>query len=137
MTTPIFNFMGFVAADMAASLAFYRELGLEIPDGAEKEDHVQVTLDNGVTLAWDKLELIKSIVPDWTQPSGSPRIGLAFQCESPADVDRVYAAMTAADGSYAGTSPWDAFWSQRYASLTDPDGNSVDLYAWLPGAQPD
>ena len=28
--------------------------------------------------------------------------------------------------------PWDAVWGQRYATLHDPDGNSVDLFAALP-----
>jgi uncharacterized glyoxalase superfamily protein PhnB len=28
--------------------------------------------------------------------------------------------------------PWDAFWGMRYASLRDPDGNAIDLYAQLP-----
>ena len=28
--------------------------------------------------------------------------------------------------------PWDAFWGQRYATVLDPDGNHVDLYAALP-----
>jgi uncharacterized glyoxalase superfamily protein PhnB len=27
--------------------------------------------------------------------------------------------------------PWDAFWGQRYATVADPDGNHVDLFAWL------
>jgi uncharacterized glyoxalase superfamily protein PhnB len=25
--------------------------------------------------------------------------------------------------------PFDAFWGQRYATVLDPDGNHVDLYA--------
>ena len=27
--------------------------------------------------------------------------------------------------------PFDAFWGQRYATLLDPDGNPVDLFAPL------
>ena len=27
---------------------------------------------------------------------------------------------------------YDAFWGQRYATVLDPDGNAVDLYADLP-----
>ena len=27
--------------------------------------------------------------------------------------------------------PWDAFWGQRYASVKDPDGNQIDLFAPL------
>ena len=28
--------------------------------------------------------------------------------------------------------PFDAFWGQRYATVHDPDGNPVDLFAPLP-----
>jgi hypothetical protein len=28
--------------------------------------------------------------------------------------------------------PWDAFWGMRYATVADPDGNGIDLYANLP-----
>jgi uncharacterized glyoxalase superfamily protein PhnB len=30
----------------------------------------------------------------------------------------------------------DAFWGQRYATVLDPDGNSVDLFASLEDAGP-
>jgi uncharacterized glyoxalase superfamily protein PhnB len=49
---------------------------------------------------------------------------------SPAAVDELYAEL-AADG-FGKTAPWDAFWRQRYATLRDPDGNQIDLYAPLP-----
>jgi uncharacterized glyoxalase superfamily protein PhnB len=56
------------------------------------------------------------------------RIGLAFKCDSPAEVDAAYARITAA--GYTGRkAPWDAFWGQRYAVVEDPDGNGVDLFA--------
>ncbi|MGE0000366.1 MAG: VOC family protein, partial [Ilumatobacteraceae bacterium] len=42
-----------------------------------------------------------------------------------------YAAMTSA-GFDGHLEPWDAFWGQRYATLRDPDGNGVDLFAPLP-----
>jgi uncharacterized glyoxalase superfamily protein PhnB len=57
-------------------------------------------------------------------------MGLAFLCDSPADVDSTYAEILAA--GYEGKAPpWDAFWGQRYASVLDPDGNQVDLFAPL------
>ncbi|MFB4280762.1 MULTISPECIES: VOC family protein [unclassified Nonomuraea] len=30
--------------------------------------------------------------------------------------------------------PFDAFWGMRYATVADPDGNGVDLYATLPAS---
>ena len=58
--------------------------------------------------------------------------GLAFLCDSPEEVDATYADLVAA-GYEGHREPWDAFWGQRYATLRDPDGNGVDLFADLPG----
>ncbi|HEX4705717.1 MAG TPA: VOC family protein [Pseudonocardiaceae bacterium] len=126
---PRFNFIGMVVADMAASLDFYRRLGLDIPADADKEPHVDTTLPGGMKLAWDTVETIKSFDPDWQTPHGS-RIDLAFECDSPAEVDKVYADLIAA-GVHGHKAPWDAFWGQRYAVVHDPDGNGIDLYAPL------
>ena len=123
---------GMVCEDMAASVRFYRLLGLGIPEGAESEQHVEVELGGGVRLMLDTVELVKSL-SDWEPASGGHRMGLAFRCDDPSDVDRLHATMTAAGyGSIA--DPFDAFWGQRYATVGDPDGNPVDLYAELPAS---
>jgi len=120
--------IGIVCADIAKSMRFYRLLGLDFPDSAE--DHIEATAPNGMRVMLDKLELIKQLDPDWVQPVGRP-IGLAFLCGSPKEVDETYAKVTKA-GFRGKTPPFDAFWSQRYATVFDPDGNGVDLFAELP-----
>ena len=127
--------IGIVVADMARSLAFYRELGLGLPAEADGEDHAEATLPGGLRLMWDTEESVRSFDPSWTAPSGSPRVGLAFLCANAAEVDRVYAELIAI-GAASVREPWDAFWGQRYATVGDPDGNAVDLFAWLPGRAP-
>jgi catechol 2,3-dioxygenase-like lactoylglutathione lyase family enzyme len=129
--TPVLDVIGLVVADLPASLAFYRRLGLDIPPDAEKEDHVDVSLPGGLHLCWDAVTLIRGFDPSWTPPSGGHRVALAFRCADPAEVDRTYADLTAA-GHPGHLEPWDAFWGQRYATVHDPDGNAVDLYAPLP-----
>jgi uncharacterized glyoxalase superfamily protein PhnB len=79
----------------------------------------------------DAEDVIRSFDPDWRRPDGSS-IGLAFACDSAADVDAVYAELTAA-GYESHKEPWDAFWGMRYAQVKDPDGNLVDLFADLEG----
>lgn len=128
--TVTFDMIGLTVADMARSLAFYRRLGLDIPAGADTEPHVEVTLPGGLRLGWDSVETIKSFDETWVPPSGSPRVGLAFRCASPAEVDERYAELVAA-GYHSHKEPWDAFWGQRYALVYDPDGNGVDLFAPL------
>lgn len=125
------NFIGLVVADLASSLRFYRLLGIEIPEESDAAAHVEAVLPSGVRIGWDTIDTIRSFDPGWTAPTGSSRMALAFECGSPAEVDSTFDALT--DAGYQGhVSPWDAIWGQRYATVHDPDGNSIDLYAALP-----
>jgi catechol 2,3-dioxygenase-like lactoylglutathione lyase family enzyme len=124
-----------VVSDMAATLAFYRRLGLEVPAEADHQPHVDVELGDGMRLAWDTEETIRSFDPGWSPPAGGGhRVALAFACDSPADVDAAWAELTGA-GYEGHLAPWDAFWGMRYAVVHDPDGTPVDLFAPLPAAQ--
>mgnify|MGYP002619508278 CR=1 FL=1 len=123
-----FDLIGIVVADMAASLAFYRRLGLEIPTERDTEPHVEVTLPGGLRLAWDTEAVIRSFDPHWRRPAEGHRIALAFACDTPEEVDAVHAALVDA-GYRSALQPWDAPWGQRYAQVSDPDGNPVDLFA--------
>ncbi|AVH94860.1 glyoxalase [Streptomyces cinereoruber] len=126
--TPRLDLIGLVVSDMAASLAFYRRLGMEIPEGAESAPHVEVVLDGGLRFAWDTEEVVRSFDPGWRRPEGGHRIEPAFRCGSPAEVDAVYGELVAA-GYRGHLEPWDAFWGQRYAVVLDPDGCGVSLFA--------
>ncbi|GHE01297.1 glyoxalase [Streptomyces alanosinicus] len=132
--TARFAVIGVVASDLAASLAFYRRLGLVFPPGAEEQPHVEAELPGGLVLALDTEDTVRSFHSGWRPPEGGGRVGLAFRCGSPAEVDALYADLVAA-GHHGELKPWDAFWGQRYATVHDPDGNGVDLFAPLPGAE--
>ena len=120
--------IGLVVQDMARSLAFYRQLDLELPPDADQQPHVETTLPGGLRLAWDTVETIRSFDPDWAAPSGGSRVALAFGLGRPADVDQTYDKLVSL-GYDGHKQPWDAFWGQRYALIHDPDGNSVELFA--------
>ena len=126
---PTLNGIGLAVADMATSLSFYRRLGLEFPAGAENEPHAEAELPGGVRLMIDTHASIASFDPDH-RPGGAIKEGpsLAFLCADPAEVDSVHADLVAA-GYPNVKDPWDAFWGQRYAVVSDPDGNSIDLFA--------
>jgi catechol 2,3-dioxygenase-like lactoylglutathione lyase family enzyme len=129
--TPTFTAIGIVAADMPAAVAFYRRLGLEF--ASDSDDHEETELAGGVRLMLDTEKSIQPFTPGWRPPTGSPRAALAFHLESPAAVDAKYAELIEA-GYHDERAPWDAFWGHRYASVLDPDGNGVDLFAELPAA---
>jgi len=129
--TPQFSVLGLVVSDLAASLAFYRRLGLVFPDGAEELPHVEAELPGGLKLALDTEETVRSFHAGWQPPVGGGRAALAFRCAGPAEVDSAYEELAGA-GYHGELKPWDAVWGQRYATVHDPDGNGVDLFAPLP-----
>ena len=129
--TPRFDVIGLVVADMAASLTFYRRLGLAFPEGSDDQPHVETALPGGRRLLLDTEQTIRSFHPAWRPSEGGGRMALGFACDSPAEVDAVYDDLVGA-GYHGELKPWDAFWGQRYAIVHDPDGNGVDLFAPLP-----
>ncbi|QNP66094.1 VOC family protein [Streptomyces genisteinicus] len=126
--TPRLDAISLIVSDMAASLAFYRRLGLELPDGADGAPHAEATLPGGTRVLWDTEETVRTYDPGWTRPEAGERLGLAFRCDGPAEVDALYAELLAA-GHRGHLKPWDAVWGQRYAVVLDPDGMGVSLFA--------
>ena len=74
---PELNAIGIVVSDMAASIRFYRLLGLELPDTPE-EGHVEAPQPNGTRLMLDSEEVIKSFQADWSRETGN-QVSLAFE----------------------------------------------------------
>ena len=126
---PTFDAIGVIATDLAATLAFYRVLGLDVPDGAESEPHVEIPLSDGLRLMIDPVSTIERF-STYEPATGGRNVGFAFRCDSPAEVDATFEQITGA-GYRAKEAPFDAFWGQRYATVLAPDSNPVDLYAPL------
>jgi uncharacterized glyoxalase superfamily protein PhnB len=122
--------VGVVVSDLGRAIDFYRRLGLEFPEDADPEGHVEAELPGGLRFMLDTEDTIRSFDPDWSPPAGGHRMAAAFLCESPDDVDRLHRELVEA-GAESHRAPWDAFWGQRYAEVKDPDGNVVDLFAPL------
>lgn len=129
--TPRFDVLGLVTVDPVRTFAFYRLLGLDIPDDAAALPHVEVDLGGGLRLAFDTVETIRSFHPDYVHHTTGGGPSLAFDCGTPDEADSTYAELLAAGGTSV-LDPFDAFWGQRYATVSDPDGNHVDVYAALP-----
>jgi uncharacterized glyoxalase superfamily protein PhnB len=131
---PRLEAIGVIVADINMAVAFYRRLGLQFPENPDPEGHghVEATLPGGMRFMLDKEDSVRSFDPGWSAPSGGHRMAVAFRCDSPEDVDRVYGELIDA-GAHSYKEPWDAFWRQRYAQVKDPDGNVVDLFAPLDG----
>jgi catechol 2,3-dioxygenase-like lactoylglutathione lyase family enzyme len=73
---PVLDLLDLVVRDMDATLAFYRRLGLEIPDRAvwrtaSGAHHVDLDLPNGFALHFDSIALAKSFNRGWPEQAGT------------------------------------------------------------------
>ncbi|WP_020523713.1 VOC family protein [Catelliglobosispora koreensis] len=119
------NAIALFVADLERAISFYELLGLKFTG---EGPHRDAELSGGMRLMLDEHDMVKALIPGWETPTGSARVAFAFECRGPAEVDKHYASLTAA-GAQSVKEPYDAPWGQRYATVSDPDGNLIDLYA--------
>ena len=124
-----FSHINLVARDMAASLVFYRRLGLDIPaDGVwETQGHVhhaRAAAEGATNLNFDSRRLVQSYNAGFGAERGRVMVGI--ELESREAVDALWHSLI--EESVQGLQPpFDAFWGARYAIVEDPDGNPVAL----------
>jgi predicted enzyme related to lactoylglutathione lyase len=129
---PALNQFDLVARDVDAAVAFYRLLGLDIPETAiwrtpTGAHHVDLRLPNGLTFHIDSPALAKEYNAGWRPQRGDgAQCVIGFSLPTRAAVDECHARMTSA-GHPSVQPPYDAFWGARYAILQDPDGNHVGI----------
>lgn len=135
-----------IARKFDETLAFYRLLGLEIPEVLGKHaDTLHAPASNGaVSFAIDNEALARLYTAEWRQAGDRTSVLMTAQLASRAEVDSTFAALVAA-GHRPIQPPYDAFWGSRYAIVADPEGNSVGLESpvdesrrmWPPVPSPD
>ncbi len=132
-----------VVGSTAASAAFYRRLGLAVPD-EEPGVHVEIPQPAAaISLELDALDSASLWNASW-RSGGGTNVVIGFIVPDRSAVDSLYAELTAA-GHPGVQPPFDAFWGGRYAIVADPDGNQVGLMSpvdqakatWPPTPSPD
>jgi len=113
---------------MDATVAFYRRLGLDVPDTepAWQAHHRRAAGTDGLNLDFDSYEFARM----WnacSRPSGTGgACVVGLRLSSREAVDALHEEVTNA-GSISQQAPFDTFWGARYAIVEDPDGNAVGL----------
>ena len=134
-TRPTLNQLNIVSSNLDSSIAFYRRLGIDIPDqrvwrtatgahhASAKDDASGIDLD----LDLDGTRFVQVWNAGWRgREDLAGRAVVGSGPTSRAEVDRLHGEMTAA--GYRGLqAPHDAFWGARYAVIEDPDGMAVGL----------
>ncbi len=124
---PVLAQLNLVVADMQASVAFYRRLGLTVDDRHPwSAHHVDIHMPGGLALDLDTVAFAKRWNTGWRGQPGAAHTVIGFNVATRDAVDRLYADLTGA-GHHGQQPPYDAFWGARYAVVEDPDGNPVGL----------
>jgi catechol 2,3-dioxygenase-like lactoylglutathione lyase family enzyme len=138
---PFFNQINIVSRDPEASLAFYRLLGLEVPEEniwttGTGTHHISAVREGTAATYFD----IDSapFAPHWNQAWAgrsdlAGKVVIGFGVPDRSDVDATYARLT--EAGYAGLQPpFDGFWGARYAIVEDPDGIAVGIMSPMSAA---
>ena len=121
------SMIGLLVEDMERSLAFYRALGLTIPEGAEEEAHVEVEIGGEVILFWDAA-FDATYDPEREKPRGGYWILPEFFVGSREAVDALYGKLVS-HGHPGHRPPFETHFGAYMAMVDDPDGNTVLLTA--------
>jgi len=126
--------LGLIVQDMPTALAFYRRLGLAIPDGSETQSHVEIKMSTGMTFfldskptRWDPKFAAQSADQPSTADDHYPVI-LEFYLKERAALKAKYTELT--KYGYQGfREPYATSFGMYFAMIKDPDGNTILLSA--------
>ena len=119
--------VGVIVEDMPRAVEFYRRLGVAVPDGAEGQEHVEITM-SGLTFFLSTKEANARWDPAPTPAAGGYRIILEFYVETREALDAKYEELTGF-GYASHCAPYDVTPELRFAMVDDPDGNTILLSA--------
>ncbi|MEO8249524.1 MAG: VOC family protein [Burkholderiales bacterium] len=126
---PFISQVNLVATQFDQTLAFYRLLGLDLPEPAADPSgvlHVEADVPSGAHFALDNEHLAR--LYNAARRAGTDRnsVLVCIEFADRTEIDAAYARLTAA-GHEGLQPPHDAFWGSRFAMVRDPEGNSVGL----------
>ena len=119
--------VGVIVEDMGRALEFYRRLGVDIPEGSEAKQHVEIKM-SGLTFFVTTKRVNERWDPARSDASGGYRIILEFYLETREAVDAKYAEMMGY-GYESHVAPYETPFNNYFAMVNDPDGNTILLSA--------
>lgn len=135
MTRAVLDQLNIICGDPTASIAFYRRLGVDIPEtgvwrtptGIHHVSAADQSAHQAIRFDLDSTAFAQAWNAGWANRDDlRGRVVVGFGVPTRAAVDDVYRDMTGA--GYRGLQePCDAFWGAPYAIIEDPDGVAVGV----------
>lgn len=124
--------IGLPVKNMSKSLAFYRQLGLAIPEGSEGQTHVEIKMGaltfflDSNPARWDS-RFVQKNDSERTEASDNYPFILEFYLKNQATVEAKYAELTSS-GYRGSRAPYPLPpIGMCFAMVNDPDGNTILL----------
>ena len=117
-----------IVEDIGSAVQFYRRLGVDIPEGSEKQHSVPIKMGTGLTFLLNDKLANRSYDHVREQPAGGYRILLEFYLKTREAVDAKYAEMTGY-GYHSYQAPFETPFGPYFAFINDPDGNTILISA--------
>lgn len=108
--------------DLERSLAFYRLIGLTIPEPVSRSFATR-QLEGPTRLDWSTTSGI--------EPRGGDRVVVGVRCRDADELDRIHLELVGA-GYEVLAAPHLEPWGVRVCRAVDPDGHVVEIYVVLP-----
>jgi len=120
-----------VTDNVRAMAKFYNDV-LQMPIADDRGQYVEFE-HSGVRFAICARSILHNATghQSYQEPGRGHAFELAFPCDTPEDVDKVYADIVA-KGAAPVKAPALMPWGQKTAFFADPDGNIHELFADLP-----
>ena len=120
--------VGVIVEDMGRAVEFYRRLGVDIAEGAESKQHVEVKM-SGLTFFLSTRAINARWDPARDEITGTGyRMILEFYLKTREEIDAKYAEMIGY-GYNSHIAPFETPFNAYFAMIDDPDGNTVLLSA--------
>ncbi len=124
--------VGLTVDDMDRSVTFYRRLGLDLPEGGETQQHVEVKMNGGLTFFLDS-RAVRRGDPAEAEALGTYKVLLEFYVPTMAEVDAKYAELIGL-GYKSYRAPFVTPFNMYFALVDDPDGHTILISADAPPA---
>ena len=123
-----FHQIGLIVHNMHESLAFYRRIGIEIPESevwrTDTGAHHAMTAPGEMDVQFESVKLAHAYNAGFGAERS--RVMIYVELESRDAVDALWHALIS-ESVQGLQPPYDAFWGARLAIVEDPDGNPVGL----------
>jgi hypothetical protein len=117
--------IGVIVKDMPRALEFYRRLGVDVPEGSEDKQHVEVKM-SGLTFFLNTNQGRAKFDPVRTEAIGGYRMILEFYLKTKELVEAKYVEMIGY-GYESHVAPYEVSPKLTFAMINDPDGNTILL----------